>query len=410
MRIKTILLIPLTLWGILSVRCIRDFSVLPVDEPPREPSALEKQLVASTNTFGFNLFREIIGTEPDTNIFISPLSVAFALGMTSNGAAGNTEEAFRQTLGFGGMSSQEINESFRNVVSLLTALDPQVTLELANSIWARLGFQVEQEFIDLNRAYFDADVRSLDFSLPDAPGVINGWVEQKTHGKITEIIQRIDRATMMFLINVVYFKGTWTYEFDRSLTSDEDFIAPDGTVSPCRMMVQEGDISYAETSDFQAIDLLYGDGRFSMTVFLPKPGASLDALIGALTPENWSLWLESFSERNVKLYLPKFKVEYGIQLNDVLTALDLGIAFTAQADFTRINREGGLFISEVKHKAFVQVDEEGTEAAAVTVVIVSRGSASDVVMRVNRPFLFVIRENHSGTLLFMGKIAVPKNE
>ncbi|MFH1943888.1 MAG: serpin family protein [bacterium] len=410
MRIKTILLIPIIFSGILLVRCIRNFSIPPADEPPRELSVLEKQLVASTNVFGFNLFREIIRTEPDTNIFISPLSVAFALGMTANGAAGNTEEAFRQTLGFDGMSSQEINESFRNVVSLLTALDPQVTLELANSIWTRLGFQVEQDFIDVNRTYFDADVRSLDFSLADAPGVINGWVEQKTHGKITEIIQRIDRATMMFLINAVYFKGAWTYEFDPSLTFDEDFIAPDGIVSSCRMMVQEGDFSYAETSDFQAVDLPYGDGKFSMTVFLPKQGTSLDALIQALTPENWSLWMASFSERNAKLYLPKFKVEYGIQLNDVLATLGLGIAFTAQADFTRINREGGLFISEVKHKAFVQVDEERTEAAAVTVVVVSRGSASDVVMRVNRPFLFVIRENHSNTILFIGKIAVPKNE
>jgi serine protease inhibitor len=215
---------------------------------------------------------------------------------------------------------------------------------------------------------------------------------------------------MMFLINAVYFKGIWTTEFDQSLTSDEDFIAPDGSATSCRMMTQEGSFLYAETPDFQAIDLPYGDGKFSMTVFLPKQGTSLDALIQALTPENWSLWMGSFSERDVKLYLPKFKIEYGIQLNDILTTLGLGIAFTAQADFTRINREGGLFISEVKHKAFVQVDEEGTEAAAVTVVIVSRGSASNVVMRVNRPFLFVIRENHSGTLLFMGKITVPKNE
>lgn len=215
----------------------------------------------------------------------------------------------------------------------------------------------------------------------------------------------------MFLINAIYFNGTWKYEFDQDLTHDDFFTGPDGSQKACKMMVQTGEFSFLENDDFQAIDLPYGDGQFSMTIFLPKPAKSIDALSAEFNETNWNSWVHSFSKDSVTLDLPKFKLEYEIKLNDVLSALGMGVAFTPQADFTRMYRPGGLWIDYVKHKTFVEVDEEGTEAAAVTVVAIiksSGGPGNIRFMRVDRPFIFVIRENHSQTILFMGKIVEPK--
>jgi len=403
-RIYVFLFLPL-----FALQCTRDFSVAPDAVQRRELTSLEKQIVESDQVFGLKLFKEIVKNDADENIFISPLSVAMALGMTYNGASGTTEEAMRNTLEFGDLTFEEINESFKSLMELFVGLDSKVQFQIANSIWYRLGFYVEPDFINVNKFYFNAEVRGLDFSSPDAPGIINNWVNVNTHGKIEEIIDAISPLTVMFLINAIYFKGTWTYAFDRSLTTDAQFTTSDGSRVPCRMMEQECDLPYFETDDFQAVDMPYGDGLFSMTVFLPKPGTSVNELIEEFTPENWAQWMGSFSETTLTLHMPKFKLEYEDSLNRVLTNLGMGIAFSDQADFTRINRNGGLFISMVKHKTFVEVDEEGTEAAAVTVVEI-RYTSTGLVMTVDRPFVFVIRERQSNALLFMGKIVEPSLE
>jgi serpin B len=401
----------LFVFSLSAFNCARDFSLAPSENIIRDLTSLEKQLIQSDNIFGLKLFREIVGSEPDTNIFISPLSVAMALGMTYNGAANETEEAMRQTLELGDLTKEQINQSFKSLIELLSHLDPKVIFEIANSIWYRNTFQVEQDFFDLNDKYFDAIVRSLDFSSPDAPDTINSWVDQKTNGKITEIIQEINPLTVMFLINAIYFKGTWSFEFDKEKTVDDQFLKPDGSQITCKMMVQANDFRYLETDDFQAIDLPYGDGSFSMTIFLPKPNSSLDVFVQKLTPENWNLWTSGLSTRQGIIYLPKFKLEYEITLNDVLKQLGMGVAFTTNADFSNINPVEDLLISNVKHKTFVEVDEQGTEAAAVTVVEISLTAAdpidSNFFMRIDRPFVFMIRENHSGTIMFIGKITEP---
>ena len=394
----------------LSFKCTRDFSSFPVAPESRSLTPLEKKLGHSGNVFGLKLFREIVRTQQDSNIFISPLSISMALTMTWNGAAGGTEQAMRSTLEFGDMTSQEINESFRSLIQLLTNLDPDVKFQIANSIWYRLGFDVEKDFVTVNKTYFNAIVRSLDFSLPSAVDVINNWVDENTNGKIKEIIKRIDPETVMFLINAIYFKGMWTYQFDKDVTRDDWFIKPDNSQVPCKLMYQESDFQYFETDDFQAVDLPYGNGRFSMTVILPKPDKSLDSLIAIMNPENWAEWADSFRKENGVLLLPRFKLEYERKLNNVLKTLGMEIAFDPnRADFTRINKQGGLYISQVRHKTFVKVDEEGTEAAAVTAVEVGRTSVGPegFYMKINRPFLFIIRENSSNTILFIGKIVEP---
>jgi len=332
-----------------------------------------------------------------------------ALGMTLNGANGATRDSMARTLEFAGLSQSDINTSYKSLITLLTGLDPNVTFQIANSIWYRPELNVEQSFKDVNREYFNAEITSLDFGDPAAPGIINGWVDRNTNGRIKEIVEPpIPRDAMMYLINAIYFKGAWTYRFDQKLTRDDFFELPDGTKKPCRMMVQKGTFPYFENDELQAIDLSYGDVGFSMTVLLPKPGTKIDEFVAKMTQQRWNGWTSGFHKTEIDLFLPKFKLEYGKKLNDVLKAMGMAIAFSpGEADFTNIDRAGGLFISQVKHKTFVQVDEEGTEAAAVTSVEISRVSMNPT-MRIDRPFVFVIRENHSGTILFIGKIVEPR--
>lgn len=384
--------------------------LLPAEDEPRDVRALttsEQQIVDSDNRFGFNLFRALSADEGSNNVFISPLSVSVALGMTLNGADGETYEAMRKTLELNGLSETEINESYRSLIELLRGLDPKVVFEIANSIWYKQGFQVEQDFLDVNKDYFDSEVQELDFDDPEAIDVINGWVDEKTHGKIEEILEEIDPNHVMFLINAIYFNGTWTYEFDKEDTQDRPFTNAEGERTDVPMMAQQAELAYFETDRFQAVDLPYGDSLYSMSVILPREGEDLEALVDGLDQETWDDWTRRFETTDVSLRLPRFKLEYEKKLNDILGAMGMDIAFDgARADFTRIRRSGGLWIDYVKHKSFVEVDEEGTEAAAVTVVAIIERTAgsSTVTMHVDRPFLFFIREQHSGTILFAGKV------
>ncbi|MFQ5639825.1 MAG: serpin family protein [bacterium] len=394
--------------GIVFAQCAHN----PVAPEARELTDLEKRLVESDNQFGFKLFKEIVKKETDKNVFISPLSVSMALGMTLNGANGETQAAMEQTMELSGLTTDEINRSYQSLIKLLTNLDRKIIFQIANSIWTRQDWTFEQDFIDINKTYFDAVVQSLDFNDPKAVDIMNSWVKENTNGLIEEIIEApIDPLTVMFLINAIYFKGTWTYEFDKEQTKDDVFILLDGVQKTVEMMHLNGDLPYFENESLQAVDLPYGDGLFSMTILLPKSEVELDSLIAEFNPENWQGWLSGFSERAVALSLPKLKLEYEKALNDVLKALGMAVAFhPKQADFSRMyTGPKDLYISEVKHKTFVEVNEEGTEAAAVTSVEVTTTSAGPkgIRMHVDHPFVLVIRENHSGTILFMGKIVEP---
>jgi serine protease inhibitor len=378
----------------------------------RPLTSLEQALVASDNTFGFKLFQSVNRDEAGKSVFISPVSVSMALGMTLNGANGTTRDGMAQALEFGGMSQTDINTSYKSLIALLINLDPKVKFQIANSIWYRPDLNVEQSFKDVNKENFDAEINSIDFSAPSAPKTINGWVDRNTNGKIKEIVpDPIPRDMVMYLINAIYFKGTWTYRFDSTKTRDDFFTLTDGSKKPCRMMSQGGSYSYYADDQVQAIDMPYGDAGFSTTIILPKAGTNIETFISQLTQQQWNTWIGQMGKTKGDVYLPKFKLEYKKKLNDMLIAMGMSSAFTpGVADFRNIDRRGGLFISEVMHKTFVQVDEEGTEAAAVTSVGVGRtsiGPSDTFVMRVDHPFVVVIREHHSGTILFIGKIVEP---
>lgn len=381
--------------------------------PPRELTVGEQELVSSDNNFGLKLFREVINEESDKNVFISPLSVSMALGMTYNGAAGETREAMKNTLELNDLSIQEVNESYQSLIKLLRNLDDKVIFQIANSIWCREGLDFEEDFLNVNKDYFDALVRTLDFSdAEEAERIINNWVEENTNGKIKKMldgdINDNGVITAMFLINAIYFKGTWTYAFNKDSTKDKPFYLSNGTQTTCKMMEQTREFNFYMNEDFQAIDLPYGDSLYSMTVFLPHPNKDINAIIEKFNDDNWNRWMNSFGNEEVILHFPKFKLEYEIELNDALKALGMEIAFDDRADFSNMSDSLGLFIDKVKHKTFIDVYEEGTEAAAATSVEMGYKSSGSMSLNFNRPFVFAIRENHSGTILFIGKVVEPK--
>jgi serpin B len=388
-----------------------DNPVEPEPDPPRQLTPGEMQLVESYNDFGIELFKAIIEVaEPGENVFISPLSVSMALGMTLNGAAGETEEAMKQTLAFSGMTMTEIDECYQSLIALLRTLDGSVDFRIANSVWYRDTFTFEDEFFDACSTYFDATVQGLNFSNPSAADIINSWVREQTNDRITEIVDKpIDPLLIMFLINAIYFKGTWTHQFDPARTMDDSFYLPDGSTVTCRMMNQEESTSctYFRGDTFEALDLAYGRDLFSMSIILPREYVDVDSIIARLSAETWDDWMGRFDGWTGEVRIPKFQLEYELELKDVLSQLGMAVAFDPYgADFTRMYSPDGVYISKVKHKTFVKVDEEGTEAAAVTSVEAGITSGPPLFYA-RRPFIFAIREKHSNTILFMGKIYDP---
>jgi len=385
----------------------------PKDEPPRALTPAELETVDAFNDFGFELFRQVIQEdEGDTNVFVSPLSISMALGMTVNGARGNTEQAMKSTLEFGSMDIADIDEAYQGLMELLPGLDPEVLFQVANSIWYRLGMDIRQDFLSTCETYFDAEVTGLDFNSPGAAPAINTWVDDKTNGKIKKIVESpIPSEMVLYLINAIYFKGTWTEQFDPELTRDDLFRLPGGNQVPCRMMARPGpgekiDVDCFCDSEVTIVDLPYADGWYSMTVVLPQTGGDLDDLIAGLDGEKWNAWMERIGAHEGILLMPRFETTYEIKLKDALTALGMGLAFEpGYADFSGIIDGIPLWIDEVKHKTFVRVDEAGTEAAAVTSV--SLPTSAGFSVHLNRPFLFAIREKHSGTILFIGKMVNP---
>lgn len=377
---------------------------------PNQP--VNPQLINANTTFGFKLFQEILKQDRTQNVFVSPTSIAIALTMTYNGASGETQQAMAKALELQGMSLQDINQANETLKASLENADPDVQLAIANSLWANQGIPFKPEFLQSNRQFYKAKVTELDFARQDAPRIINNWVRENTRGKIDQIIQRIQPDDVLFLINAIYFKGNWSEEFDKSQTTNRPFYLANGTSKQHPMMAQSGKYQYYENDTFQAISLPYGDGRLSFYVFLPSQSTNLDTFQQQLTPENWQQWSNQFRMRDGAIQLPRFKFDYEIQLNNALKALGMESAFDdARANFSNMTSQP-VVIDEVKHKTFVEVNEEGTEAAAATSIAIAPTSLSmpetPFQMIVNRPFFCAIRDNQTGIILFMGSIREPK--
>ena len=374
----------------------------------------QKELIRDNGHFAFELLKEVVeDAGEEGNVFISPLSVSLALGMTLNGAGGETLEAMRRTLHHQNLSQDQINASYKQLMKDLLSVDPKVALQIANSIWYRAGYPVLPSFIEANRSFFDAEVRELDFGAPGAVDEINAWVYEKTNQLIDKILEAIPRDAVMYLINAIYFHGQWKYSFDPAETKPADFFLPGETIQ-VPTMAQGAQLRYCQSDHFAAAELPYGQGNYSMVVLLPNPGVTPGEVVGGLDADAWEDLVSGLVEVKLEVRLPKFSFAFEQELRDVLSRMGMEVAFDpAQADFSRINPERDLFISRVIHKAFVDVDEKGTEAAAVTAVEMSRTSFdpnAPVFFAVNRPFLFFIREQTTGAVLFAGRVNDPRAE
>ncbi|HYQ56273.1 MAG TPA: serpin family protein, partial [Draconibacterium sp.] len=353
---KSVLSITLVLLLLFTCSCNQDDFT-----PPRSITLDEKsaKLIEAENEFGLELFQKIYtGEEEADNIMVSPLSVSLALAMTYNGANGETKTAMEETLKVYGLAPDEINESYATLVAALQSLDPKVILEIANAIYYREGFSVEEDFVTTNRNYYDAEVEALNFGSPQAVDIINDWVANKTHDKIDKILDDISADHVMFLLNAIYFKGIWQAEFDEDETIDLPFYLENGSAIQAPTMQKSESLPYYSNNLFRAVKLAYGAGNYNMFVFLPQEENSVEDIVEQLDMNNWTNWMKSFTNTvNMDLKFPRLKYKYEITLNDVLTDMGMGIAFTGAADFTGINKGGILNIDYVKHKTFIELNE-----------------------------------------------------
>lgn len=369
-----------------------------------EVESISDKVVMSSNKFGVKLFSEILKSEKDKNVFISPLSVAMALTMTYNGANGTTKKAMADTLELQDLSINDVNKSYEVLQRYLTGYDDKVVLNISNSLWLRKGEKLKDSFIKNNETNYNAKLSELDFDSPDALKTINTWVSDSTEGKIKDLLKKIEPATFLYLINALYFKGTWTQTFDKAKTVETEFINKEGKTKKVQTMKASGEYQFFAHEKFRALSLPYGKGNIVMTIYLPKDGTNLDDFYKEFTDENMKQWKTQFAKAKGDIGIPRFKVEYENKLNQVLKDLGMSNAFTSGADFSNM-LDGSAFISEVRHKTFVEVNEEGTEAAAATSVALSK-SAIDRPFKFNvdRPFFFTISDDKTASILFMGQI------
>jgi serine protease inhibitor len=383
----------------------------PPTEPPTKPPIVlsESKLVGSVNNFAYRLFAELRTGQQSQNLFFSPLSISAALTMVFNGASGTTKEAMGQTLGFGSQTDEEINESFKDLQQLLADLDQQVAFTAANAIWYDQRYELQAPFVLLNKTFFDATVQGLDFKDPDTKKAINDWVKAKTQGKIESIVQEIRPDHVMFLVNAIYFKATWTYPFDKGMTRRSTFYQEDGSTSSVNFMTMyNGKYLYYEDAGIKLIDLPYGQGQFSMTFLVSNDQNTVGDISAALNSTQLATWLSKADTSRMRLRMPRFTIAYQKELRPSLTRMGMGEAFTEQADLSRMLAETAdrLFVSEVMHKTFVVVNEEGTEAAAVTGAA-TVPSSDPPTIKIDRPFVFLIREKSSNAIIFLGQLMKP---
>jgi len=372
---------------------------------PRPLSVAEATIVDANNAFAFRLLQEV--ATADSNVFLSPLSVSLALGMTMNGAAGTTLDGMKQALNFGTLSTAEINNGYRSLIALLRGLDRRTEVSIANSIWFGEGAPVRQSFLDATKDAFDAEIRAVALGDPATVGLINGWVSAKTRGRIPTIIESIKDDDVMFLINAIFFKGDWRHRFRVSDTEPRPFYGSTGT-QMVPMMYRRGAVALGSGAYHTIGEMQYGNGAFAMTVLMPRADLPLDvhALTDSLTVERWAQWTEGMGEEaNLDVYLPRLRLEYERSLARALRGLGMEEAFApGVADFSGLfDSDQRPFISDVRHKTFVEVDEAGTTAAAATAVTMGVVSVPPS-LRVDRPFIVVLRERFSGTILFIGKV------
>jgi serine protease inhibitor len=382
------------------------------------PGSLD--VAAADNAFGFHLLGAVQKTIPNHNVVLSPVSAALNLSMVLNGASAQTREEMLSALSVGGSELGAINHANAQLIKVIRTPVPNITLSVADSLWVdSRQVRLRPEYVKQTQAWYNAEIADLDFSDPGAATRINGWASKETQGRISKVIDRIDPADLLLLLNAVYFKGQWTHKFDKAQTQQHDFTLEGGSVKQVSRMAQMGRFDYFETPQLQAIRLPFGDGDLAMEVLLPAKSSGLGALEAELTAEHWTAWQAQYSPRSGTIELPRFELKSNYRLNEPLQALGMTRAF--QPDGSQLTgmfssvpgqlRSPRFFISSVLQSTYWKVDEEGAEAAAVTTTGIRAAAIArppqPFRMVVDRPFFCAIEDRRSGVLLFVGAIYDP---
>jgi len=377
-----------------------------VTTPVEGASEAKGNLVSADNSFGFEVFHQLVEKDYDDNIFMSPTSLAIALTMAYNGASGETKEAMVKVLELQGMSLEEVNQTNAALLERLNNLGGDVLLEMANSLWVREGEEFRVDFLKRNQEFYGAEISTLDFTDSKAPSIIDAWVKEKTGGKIKELVEEIPSGVILYLISAVYFKGAWAVKFDQQYTKERNFTLLDGSKKKVPMMMTGAKgFKYLKDDNFEAVGLPYGDGKVRMYLFVPHRESSLNQFYQELSAGSWDDWMSQFQQTELIIVMPRFSLEYEIVLNDALANLGMEVAFdSGTADFSGMCIGDRIWIDEVKQKTFLEVNEEGTEAAAATSVRMKKGP---MAVYVNRPFFCAVRDDETGAILFMGSIVEP---
>jgi serine protease inhibitor len=383
------------------------------------PPSTSVDVAAADNAFGFRLLNAVQKAIPSGNVVLSPVSAALDLSIALNGADGQTRQEMLAALSLSGSELGAINAANAQLIKVIRTPAKSITLSVADSLWVdSRRATLRPDYVKQTQAWYDAEMTDLDFSNPTAATRINSWASKETQGRISKVIDRIDPADLVLLLNAVYFKGQWAHKFDKTQTQQRDFTLADGSVKQVPRMAQSGRFDYFETLQMQAIRLSFGEGDLVMEVFLPAKSSSLAALEAELTPEHWTGWQAQYAPRSGNIELPRFELKSNYRLNEPLQTLGMTRAFHPDAQLTGMfssapgqPRTGRFFIASVLQSTYWKVDEEGAEAAAVT----TTGIRSAAVARpeqpfrmiVDRPFFCAIVDRRSGALLFVGAIYDP---
>jgi serine protease inhibitor len=395
---------------LISMSCSKTDEVLPTEPVPIDLTTDQVALIESGNSFAFDIFSQVLKNAGESeNVMISPMSISYALSMTLNGANGETRTAMLEALRLNGITVDAINNSYKNLTEALLSVDKRVLISIANSVWTENDFAVKQAFIDILTNYYDAESKSFDINDSSAPDKINAWIEDKTNGLIKEMIDKLEDNTVMLLINAIYFKGKWKSEFDESKTVEMPFYKTGINQVDVPMMKQETEFNVYQGDGFILAEFPYGQGNFVMDVLLPVEQDGLSNTLASVSDANFTSWISQMNKRKTDVSFPRFKYGFKKKLKDILSDMGMGIAFTESADFSNISDQYDLLINDVTHQSFIETDEEGTEAAAATVVDIGLTSMppASLVFKMDHPFMYIIRETTTNSIIFMGRVSDP---